>query len=803
MVRRIEEATKRELDEIFDEIDEGDKNVPLYQKLVYNFQGRKSSIIAKKVIEGITKPRDIVFDPFFGSGSFLIGSAEANRKIIGTELDNFNYEIVKNLLTQIDLSKLNRLLNELTKDVGDKVLNLYETRVKSQKRYIRKLHFDPIDNEYYHPRNHRDIKQGQNIILEDAGRGTVKYKKFDKFDEKKLEEVNKIDTSRFPNHKFIENSRINITSTTGADRYDTNFTNRAKAALLYIQDGINKLEQCVERDVLEFALVSSISLSKIAMYGDGTNNLYHVILYSAQERNVWTLFTSNVQKFINYKKRLKRILQKDFFAEENRIRIFNDDYEHFLIQNNLMFDCIYTDPPYSDQVPYIEYSQYYRDWLRIFYDSSKFALTDFMLKKEIVETNAPSRRSKNFENYIKDIDHSFKVLGDHLKDNGFLVLTLKLGTARYFKVLTQFIESARKNGFELAGKYAVDNVDPTIRKQAAYTSVLIKQMIVFFQKMPEDKRYWYVEETNMEYAIKKFVYKAIDKSPNKYVFINDAIETVKRFMAEKLTHVPTQDELNKINEIINSCFSVVEGFVHFNSNELYLGLEDTKSLLIKLYDVIPVLIRHLLASKGSFNLDDLYSEIALLLLDGDPSLIQLLNTDPHCKSVIQNLIDNYCDLVDEKYVKKVARNIRGEDAVDISTLDGYELEQLMKELLDAEGYLDVIRTGKSGDRGVDLIATEKLPSGAKQKVIFQCKRWIGVVGSTPIQRLHSMMTLDSTKIKRAVCVTTSSYSQEAIEVARLAGVELVDGQELINRLQHAFGDRYYHGALQVVVEEGE
>lgn len=801
MIRRISDETKRKLDNAFDSIKESDKNVPSYQKLVYNFQGRKSSVIAAKILKEITKQSDLIYDPFFGSGSFLIGAAEANRKIIGTELDNFNFEIVKNLLTKLDLNKLKALFAKLTDLVGEKVLNMYETYVNGEKRYIRKLHFDPIDNEYYNPRNHRDIKQGKNIVLESSPHSKVKYKKFDKFDEEKIAEANKLDTSRFPNHKLIENSRINITSATGADRYDANFTNRAKAALLYIQDGINQLEKSPERDALEYALVSSISLAKIAMYGDGTNNLYHVILYCAQERNVWTLFESNVKKFIQYKLKLRSVLQTDFLGESNKIRIFNDDYEHFLNSGDYQFDCVYTDPPYSDQVPYIEYSQYYRDWLRIFYDSEVFKLTDSMLAKEIVVSNAPSRRNKGFEQYMRDIDHSFKVLGEHIKDYGFMVLTLKLGTAKYFKVLTQFIESARKNGFELAGKYTIDNVDPTIRRQAAYTSVLVKQMIVFFQKMPADKQYWYIENTNMEYTIKKIVYKAIDKSTNKYIFINDAIESVRSFIENKLVHVPTQNELEKINEIINAYFSVVEGYVHFNSNELYLGLEDNKSLLIKLYDIIPVLIKRLLASKGSFNIDDLYSEIALLLLDGDSSLIQLLNTDSHCKSVIQNLIDNYCDLVDEKYVKKIARNIRGEDAVDISTLDGYELEQLMKELLDAEGYLDVIRTGKSGDRGVDLIATEKLPSGVKQKVIFQCKRWIGVVGSTPIQRLHSMMTLDSSKIKRAICVTTSSYSQEAVEVARQTGVELVDGKELINRLQHAFGDKYYHGALQVIVEE--
>ena len=798
MNKRITDETKKKLDAVFDTLKDTDKIVPNYQKLVFNFQGRKSSIIARKIIEGLTKESDIILDPFFGSGSFLIAAAQSGRKVVGVELDNYTFSVVKTLLSKIDFSKFNQLFKALKDDVESRTMYLYETRVDGEVGYIKKLHFDPVDKEYFSPKNHRDIKNGCNIILESIAGKKNKYKRFDEFDLEKIREIEKIDTSRFPHHKLIENSRINITKFTGADYYDANFTNRAKAALLYIQDGINRLPKCVERDVLEFSLVSSISLSKIAMYGDGTNNLYHVILYSAQERNVWTLFESTVDKFLAYKKFLHNILQ-DSFDLDSKICLVNGDYKDFLDSKDTVYDCIYTDPPYSDQVPYLEYSQYYRDWLRIFYDSSSFTLTDYMLNHEIVVTNAPSRRDKNFNNYYKDIDSCFGVLNKHLKENGFLILTIKLGTAKFFKILTEFIESGRKNGFELAGKYVIDCTDPTIRRQAALKSTLIKQMVLVFQKMPEEKRYWYIERTNVDNLVKKIIYRLIDKSNNKFITINEAISSVKDCLQNKLDYIPSQADLCKINELINCDFMVLDGYVHFNNNELYLGLEDNDSLLIKLYDIIPVIIKRLLREKKSFTLDDLFNEISFLLLDGDTSLIELLNTNPHCKSTISNLLDNYCDVVNEKYVAKIANNFRTNGSIDISTLDGYELEQLMKELLIAEGYLDVVKTGKSGDRGVDLIATEKLPNGTKQKVIFQCKRWIGTVGSVPIQRLHSMMSLDPDKIKRAVCVTTSNYSQEAKEVAEQTGVELVSGMGLLSRLQRVFGDKYYHGALGVVV----
>ena len=98
---------------------------------------------------------------------------------------------------------------------------------------------------------------------------------------------------------------------------------------------------------------------------------------------------------------------------------------------------------------------------------------------------------------------------------------------------------------------------------------------------------------------------------------------------------------------------------------------------------------------------------------------------------------------------------------------------------------------------MDLIATQKLPNGKKQKVIFQCKRWIANVDSTPIQRLHSMMQLDTRTIKRAICITTSGYTREAIEVANLTHVELIDGRKLLQILHDKFGNRFYHGGFEL------
>lgn len=767
-----------------------DQSFPSEFKDVLNFQGKKSPILAKKIIAGLTGDNDIILDPFFGSGSFIIASREANRKIVGIELDNYTYGSLKMLLSKFDKDLLDEYFEQVKNDSKNYVMNLYETNCCGEINYISKLHFDPLPQEYYHPRSHRDIKDGRNIKLATKCPICKKTdKKFDSFDEEKIEETKRIDTRRFPSHCFIENSRINITSSTGADRYDTNFTNRAKASLLKIQDAINNLPASSERDILEYALVYSLALAKIAMYGSGTDNLYHVIQYTAQEMNVWLLFEKKVKNILKYKERFSFALQ-DSFDFDQKITLVNSDYKKFLHSYDSLFDVIYTDPPYTDQCPYLEKSQYFRDWLRKFYDS-KYELTPQMLADELVVTDAPSRREKNFDAYYQDIDSMLKVFSDKTKDNGLLVFTLKLGQEKYFTTFIKFINYARKAGYEFVSARSIDNDDPTIRKQAAFLKTMSTQIIVIFQKMPSHLQYWYIEDTNMEKYIIKNTYDILKSKVTKD--LSSLVTLISDKITQQLQVIVSSADKERILFIIKNSF-YIDSFsnVSLSPNELYIGLEDQSTLFIKLYDIVPILIKKYLSLQTYFTLDDIYYEIALLLCDDNRLFEAFIKNEDYKNSVI-HLIENYCTISNNVFVKRQITNDVNPDSLDISTMDGYEFEDVIKKLLQAKGYTNVVRIGGAGDRGIDLIANDI--KNSEKKVFFQCKRWIANVDSTPIQRLHSMKTVYGDDIIRAVCVTTSNYTNEARIVAEQTQVELVNGSDVITDLEHYFPGQYYHGAL--------
>ena len=736
-----------------------------------------------------------------GSGSFVIAAAKANRKIVATEIDNYTYSAVRALLIHVDFEKLNKLFEGIEKIAKSPVMDLYETSCCDVKNYIEKLYFDPQNNEFYSPRPNREFADGKNIKLISACPicGS-KDKVFKKFDEKKINSISEKDVIDFPKDSYIENSRINITKSTGANRYDRIFTKRSQKALLLIQSAILKQEPCFERDVIEQALVSALSLARISMYGSSTDILYHVVPFGAQETNVWTLFETKLNSFIAFKKEYADILIQDSM-ENTKYRIFNESYQEFCSEKLLMeaYDLIYTDFPYTDQVPYLERNQLYRIWLNKFYDKNNFKLTSKMLDEEVVQTDSPSRKNKrDVEQYYSDIDKMFKEFYRVLKENSLAVFTVKLGKAKYFTTLMEIINLARKNGFEYAFRVGIDKNDPTIRKQAAYKNTLSNEMIIGFQKLEENQQYWYVGNKNYEFETVKLVYNAIEK---KEITITKAVDLVRKTIMDKETYIVSEDELLIIKNIISNNFIVdtKTSIVRKDYNKLYLDIEDNSDLFTKFYNLIPVIIKRLLDEKGKFVLDDLYFEIANTLCSGDPKTVNQFLEDSSHASDIEILLKNYCETDGRVYTKKKYFETTSEEAIDISTLEGYEFEKLVKRLLEKDGYFNVVNTGGAGDLGVDLLASKYDGNENVKLYLFQCKRWAANVGSEPMQRLVAEKLRRDADV--AICITTSDFTKDGKLISNEQGVGMWNGEYITQKLNEHFPGQYFNGALEWTFKE--
>ena len=116
-------------------------------------------------------------------------------------------------------------------------------------------------------------------------------------------------------------------------------------------------------------------------------------------------------------------------------------------------------------------------------------------------------------------------------------------------------------------------------------------------------------------------------------------------------------------------------------------------------------------------------------------------------------------------------------------LDGAGFEALLKRLYEGAGYTAQL-TGRTGDQGGDLVVVR---ADAKKVIQAKLRRNL-TVGNDAVQQVIGAKGVYN--CPGAVVITNSTFTPEAEELARIHGVELVDGKLLRVRLQQALGESW-------------
>ena len=94
----------------------------------------------------------------------------------------------------------------------------------------------------------------------------------------------------------------------------------------------------------------------------------------------------------------------------------------------------------------------------------------------------------------------------------------------------------------------------------------------------------------------------------------------------------------------------------------------------------------------------------------------------------------------------------------VRTLPPAGFERLCQRLLRESGFQQVRVTGRSGDQGVDGIGVLSVNPFVSFKVLFQCKRYTGVVGPAEVRDFRGAMT---GRADKGLIITTGTFSTEA------------------------------------------
>jgi restriction system protein len=143
----------------------------------------------------------------------------------------------------------------------------------------------------------------------------------------------------------------------------------------------------------------------------------------------------------------------------------------------------------------------------------------------------------------------------------------------------------------------------------------------------------------------------------------------------------------------------------------------------------------------------------------------------------QEILEDTLDAIDE--------NVRTEILETLSGIDPSLFETIIGQLLEKMSYGEVQITGRSGDGGIDGACS--IDALGLYKVHFQAKRWKNQVGSKEIRDFIG--GIQTSRGEYDIFVTTSDFSQDALETAKKAGkVRLVNGNQLAGfMIQYGLG----------------
>lgn len=116
-------------------------------------------------------------------------------------------------------------------------------------------------------------------------------------------------------------------------------------------------------------------------------------------------------------------------------------------------------------------------------------------------------------------------------------------------------------------------------------------------------------------------------------------------------------------------------------------------------------------------------------------------------------------------------------------LDPQAFERLVQRILREAGFIQVEVTGRAGDGGIDGKGIARIHGLMSFHVIFQCKRYQGVVSAHEIRDFRGAMV---GRADKGLFITTGSFTKDAIKEATRDGappIDLFDGDALAEKLR--------------------
>lgn len=747
---------------------------------LFPFIGRKDIRKASVVIKELSGDADWVIDPFSGSGIFSYAASALGRQVQSNEWEPYAHRMSSAPWRLPDRGQLDSARQTLSEALTPKFNFLYHTTCDcGNEHVIDSQFFDRVPLRYAGVEQHERLgANGETVAYRQSYRcpncgATNKF--FTPDDQRHLDAVNA--TPLAPRYKrlfatqLIRNSRINLSD--DWTTYGNLFPHRSKLALGEIWDAIEALD--VTEDVRLFAqdaFLAIIPQAKFKDYRSKSQDL-HVPEVKLREVNLLTRFIDS------FDKRASRLGAYSFAGSSTVPPIDCSDFRDFLSKLAPGFaQLVLTDPPWTDGNAYFEKAQLYHPWLgyRLIDDADRLA-------NEFVVTDAPSRSEEHDETrWWVDMAEFFDAAATATKDLGYLAMYFRpIPARRWLENLNRLKLQARMAGFEPLLSVDVSSDDPSMRIQQSASFVFSSDIVFVFLKLPKSLRRHFAGDIDLDHLAFKTADELQQRNGTPFSERSWRREFSRRVVEEGVPHI----------NLPESDYIVSQLFTRY-TREVHLGLHLVRSqtpfdghlfdvpAAERLFAYVPAVVRELTATDTLFTYDMFLLRLAAYVENGTRMLIKdVQGVD------MRKILSPYAIPVGEgkRFMKRPVPTLPT-GISEIMELDPYQFEHFAAELLRRQGFTDVAVQGGSGDRGVDIAAIDSNGVG----VVAQCKRYIGNVSATPIQRLHSFSLTRGAG--RRIVITTSGYTRDALDEASRTDTELIDGprlEALVAELMPEFG----------------
>ena len=312
--------------------------------------------------------------------------------------------------------------------------------------------------------------------------------------------------------------------------------------------------------------------------------------------------------------------------------------------------------------------------------------------------------------------------------------------------------------------------------------------MVLFLKLKESERRWYEGNTDVDELVYLAASKAATDQGNPFViskFYSALQAQLRSVNLARLSSTAYQDRFIKTLSRYaqrNGAQYILKGDSPYD----FINHEEDAEL--RLREFAPLVLEELGANGNGFSFEDYVLRLSTYLDNGSRKIVQRLKAvNPLISEFAERM--TYKDIDpdtgrEQLYLKQYIPPEEDAGKISLYNMDPYDFEALVADYFVKRGYVKADTIGGSGDRGVDVLATNI--SGDYE--FIQCKRYRkgSNIGSTPIQRVDSMRI--SRGAVKAWVFTTSDFTPEGVDEAQITGVNLVNGDELIRSL-----DLYYPG----------